>query len=63
MIGPELVSGLAEDLEPFALGLVYVVAGLTVISGLDYTVRTNRMVGERARHEAAAASSPSDPAA
>jgi cardiolipin synthase len=58
-----LVSGLAENLEPFALGLVYVVAGLTVISGLDYIVRTNRMVGERARNEATAASSPTDSSA
>jgi cardiolipin synthase (CMP-forming) len=48
-----LVSGLLPDLEPFALGLVYLVAGLTLASGLDYLVRANRLVGERDRNAAA----------
>ena len=48
-----LVSGVLPDSEPFALGLVYLVAGLTVASGLDYIVRTNRRVGERDRNAAA----------
>jgi cardiolipin synthase (CMP-forming) len=42
-----LVSSLAANLEPYALGLVYLVAVLTLGSGLDYTVRANRLVGER----------------
>lgn len=48
-----LVSGLLPDLEPFAVGLVYLVAGLTLASGLDYLVRANRLVGERDRSTAA----------
>jgi cardiolipin synthase (CMP-forming) len=46
-VGVVLLSGLAEDLEPVAIGVVYLVAALTVASGLDYIVRINRLVGER----------------
>jgi len=42
-----LLSGLIKDLEPVALGVVYLVAGLTVASGLDYILRSNRLVAEK----------------
>jgi cardiolipin synthase (CMP-forming) len=42
-----LLSGLVKDLEPLALGIVYLVAGLTVASGLDYVLRSNRLVAEK----------------
>jgi cardiolipin synthase (CMP-forming) len=52
-----LVSGLVPDLESVGIGLVYLVAGLTVASGLDYILRTNRLVGEREKGEKAVAGS------
>ncbi len=42
-----LLSGLIKDLEPVALAVVYLVAGLTVASGLDYILRSNRLVAEK----------------
>ena len=42
-----LLSGLIKDLEPLALGIVYLVAGLTVASGLDYILRSNQLVAEK----------------
>ena len=43
-----LLSGLLHDLEPVVLGMVYLVAGLTLASGLDYVWRVHRrLVGER----------------
>jgi cardiolipin synthase len=42
-----LLSGFVHDLEPVALGMIYLVAGLTVASGLDYVWRVNRLTGER----------------
>jgi cardiolipin synthase len=42
-----LLSGLVKDLEPFALGIVYLVAGLTLASGIDYVLRSNRLVADR----------------
>jgi cardiolipin synthase len=46
-VGVVLLSGFVHDLEPLVLGLVYLVAGLTLASGLDYVWRSNRLVGER----------------
>jgi phosphatidylglycerophosphate synthase len=43
-----LLSGLLHDLEPVVLVMVYLVAGLTLASGLDYVWRVHRrLVGER----------------
>jgi phosphatidylglycerophosphate synthase len=43
-----LLSGLFHDIEPVVLGTVYLVAALTLASGLDYVWRVHRrLVGER----------------
>jgi len=42
-----LVSGLWEEAEIAATVAVYLVAALTLASGIDYIRRTNRMAGER----------------
>ena len=42
-----LLSGLIKDLEPVALGLLYLVAALTLASGIDYVLRSNQLVADR----------------
>ncbi len=42
-----LLSGLVKDLEPLALGVVYLVAALTLASGIDYVLRSNQLVADR----------------
>jgi hypothetical protein len=42
-----LTSGLVKDIEPLVIGIVYLVAALTVASGLDYILRSNQLVGDR----------------
>jgi cardiolipin synthase len=42
-----LLSGLVKDIEPLALGIVYLAAALTLASGLDYVLRSNRLVADR----------------
>jgi len=46
-----LLSGLVQDVEPLALGIVYLAAALTLASGLDYVRRSNRLVAERGERE------------
>lgn len=42
-----LVSGVEERLETIAMTAAFLVAGLTVASGIDYIVRVNRISAER----------------
>ncbi|HRC84118.1 MAG TPA: CDP-alcohol phosphatidyltransferase family protein [Thermoanaerobaculia bacterium] len=49
-----LIAGIAPGLEPVSLGGLYVVAGLTILSGLNYIVLANRMVA--AKHASAGSS-------
>jgi len=44
-----LLSALLPDLEPVALGVVYLVAGLTLASGLHYVYRSNRLIEDKNR--------------
>jgi len=41
-----LLSGLSANLEPVAMVAAYLVAVVTVASGVDYIVRANRIAGE-----------------
>jgi phosphatidylglycerophosphate synthase len=41
-----LLSGLSANLEPVAIVAAYLVAVVTVASGVDYIVRANRIAGE-----------------
>ncbi len=44
-----LVAGFAAGAEPIALGAMYLVAALTLASGLDYVIHVNRLLGEKNR--------------
>jgi cardiolipin synthase len=46
-----LLSGLYKDLEPVALGVIYLVAGLTLASGIDYILRSDQLMGEKGKAE------------
>jgi cardiolipin synthase len=48
-VGLVLLSGVFRDAEPAAIVCLYAVGGLTLVSGLHYVVRANRMVGEKTR--------------
>lgn len=53
-----LASGTFQDVEEFATGVVYLAAGLTLASGLDYVLRSNRLVVEKSADKGAGGSSP-----
>jgi cardiolipin synthase (CMP-forming) len=42
-----LASGSFRDVEEVATGVVYLAAALTIASGLDYVLRSNRLVGDK----------------
>lgn len=42
-----LASGSFPEVEEVATGVVYLAAGLTIASGLDYVLRSNRLVGDK----------------
>jgi hypothetical protein len=42
-----LASGSFPDLEEIATAVVYLAAGLTIASGLDYVFRMNRLIGDK----------------
>ena len=44
-----LLSGLLANLEPIAISLVYLAGALTLISGLHYIYRTNRLIADKDR--------------
>ncbi|HTQ81123.1 MAG TPA: CDP-alcohol phosphatidyltransferase family protein [Thermoanaerobaculia bacterium] len=48
-VGIVLLSGLVKDLEPVVIAVAYLVAGMTVASGVDYILRSNQLVGDKDR--------------
>lgn len=42
-----LASGSFPEVEEVATGMVYLAAALTIASGLDYVLRSNRLVGDK----------------
>lgn len=48
-----LASGSFPRVEEVATAVVYLAAGLTIASGLDYVLRSNRLVGEKAGEKSA----------
>jgi cardiolipin synthase len=42
-----LLTGLFPGVEPVALGVLYLMTGLTVASGLNYVYRSNRLIESR----------------
>lgn len=42
-----LLTGLFPSVEPVTLGVVYLMTGLTVASGLNYVYRSNRLIESR----------------
>jgi cardiolipin synthase (CMP-forming) len=48
-----LASGSFPKVEEAATGMVYLAAGLTIASGLDYVLRSNRLVGDKTGEKSA----------